>query len=106
MTSSGGSGELYMMDDASWLVNPPLIASGIIVFLTGIVLSLTGLLAFWILAVAGLGMTVWGVFGEKREEIVPENPGMKFCWYCLREIPVDAEVCGYCGIKQGLLEKP
>ncbi|MCS7145786.1 MAG: hypothetical protein RMJ28_04545 [Nitrososphaerota archaeon] len=81
-------------------MNPPLIFSGLVVALTGTVLFAVGLQAFWILAAAGVLMVVAGFFTEKREEVVPENPGMKFCWYCMREIPVETEECMYCGLKQ------
>ncbi|MEM0382295.1 MAG: hypothetical protein QW059_03000 [Nitrososphaerota archaeon] len=81
-------------------MNPPMIFSGLIVLLTGLVLFVVGLQAFWILAAAGVLMVAAGFFTEKREEVVPENPGMKFCWYCLKEIPVEAEECMYCGLKQ------
>ncbi len=87
-------------------MNPPLIFSGIIVLLVGLVLMVTGFLAFWIITAAGIGMVLWGLFSERREEIVPEDPNMKFCWYCLREIPIDAEVCDYCGLKQEPLKRP
>jgi rRNA maturation endonuclease Nob1 len=50
-------------------------------------------------------MVLWGLLSEKREEIVPEDPNMKFCWYCLREIPIDAEVCAYCGLRQEPLKR-
>ena|GEM_PF-1014279 len=89
----------------SLCVNPPLILSGIIVLLVSIVLMLAGFLAFWTVAVAGIGMVLWGLLSEKREEIVPEDPNMKFCWYCLREIPIDAEVCAYCGLRQEPLKR-
>lgn len=82
------------------MLNPPLIFSGLLVALTGIVLFLTGLQAFWILAVAGVLMIVVGFFTEKRGEVEPEDPRMKFCWYCMREIPKEARVCEYCGFEQ------
>ncbi len=76
-----------------------------LVAITGFILFFVGLQAFWILAAVGVLMVVVGFFTEKREEVVPENPGMKFCWYCLREIPVEAEECMYCGLRQEPLKK-
>ncbi len=87
------------------MLNPPLIFSGMLVAITGFILFFVGLQAFWILAAVGVLMVVVGFFTEKREEVVPENPGMKFCWYCLREIPVEAEECMYCGLRQEPLKK-
>jgi hypothetical protein len=48
-------------------VNPPLILSGIIVLLVSIVLMLAGFLAFWTVAVAGIGMVLWGLLSKIRE---------------------------------------
>jgi len=82
-----------------------MILSGMIVALVGAFLFAVGLQAFWMLAVAGVLMVAAGFFAGEREEIKPGTPGMKFCWYCLREIPVEAEECMYCGIRQWELKK-
>lgn len=83
-----------------------LVASGVLIGLFGLFLvgvdftvplgsSLFGLP----LLVVGVAMLLVGFFSAERPEIVPE-PGMKFCWYCMKQIPLESKNCPSCSLPQ------
>jgi membrane-bound ClpP family serine protease len=51
------------------------------------------------ISVTGGVMFVVGLLREEPKPVEPE-PGMKFCWYCMKQIPNDSEVCPHCSLRQ------
>jgi hypothetical protein len=83
-----------------------LIASGGILAVFGAFLVFTDLYVPLGVSVFGLPILIVGiimfVLGFWRSEPVPLEPevGMKFCWYCMMQIPKDAEECSNCSLPQ------
>jgi len=83
-----------------------LVASGVILAVFGLFLVITDLYAplgvsiFGIpIAIAGAVMFVVGIFRQEPTPIEPE-PGKKFCWYCMKQIPKDSATCPECSLPQ------
>jgi hypothetical protein len=51
------------------------------------------------ISIVGAVMLVLGFFRKEPLGIEPE-PGMKFCWYCMKQIPRDSTECSYCSLPQ------
>jgi membrane-bound ClpP family serine protease len=49
--------------------------------------------------VVGVIMFLVGVWRKEPPSIEPE-PGMKFCWYCMVQIPVESKECFNCSLPQ------
>jgi hypothetical protein len=83
-----------------------MVASGGILALFGVFLVITDLYVPMGVSVFGLPIAIAGglllVFGFLRgepQQIEPE-PGKKFCWYCMTQIPKDALDCPNCSLPQ------
>jgi hypothetical protein len=83
-----------------------LVVSGAILGIFGLFLVFTdfyvplGVSLFGLpIAVIGGIMFVVGLFREDPLPLQPE-PGMKFCWYCMKQIPANASECPECGLPQ------
>ena len=83
-----------------------LVASGTILAIFGAFLVFTDL--YVPLGVSIFGLPVLGVgvvmllLGFWRPEPPPVEPdsGMKFCWYCMKQIPEEAKACPNCSLEQ------
>jgi hypothetical protein len=51
------------------------------------------------LLIAGGVMFVLGFFRPEPLPVEPE-PGKKFCWYCMKQIPKASTECPYCSLPQ------
>ena len=51
------------------------------------------------IAVAGLIMVAAGFLRSESSPITPD-PGKKFCWYCMKQIPEDSTECPNCSLPQ------
>jgi hypothetical protein len=51
------------------------------------------------IAIAGLLMVAAGFLRAEPSPITPD-PGKKFCWYCMKQIPEDSTECPNCGLPQ------
>jgi len=51
------------------------------------------------IAIIGAIMVAVGIFQAEPLPVEPE-PGKKFCWYCMKQIPKEAEECTYCSLPQ------
>ncbi|MDW8084319.1 MAG: hypothetical protein RMI49_03875 [Candidatus Caldarchaeum sp.] len=76
-----------------------LLFSGLIVFVFGLFLAFAGLPFSYIFLFSGIIMTVVGLFVKTPVSVEAEK-GKKFCWFCYREIPVEAGICPHCKLKQ------
>ncbi len=83
-----------------------LVVSGSILAIFGLFLVVTdlyvplGVSIFGLpIAIAGIIMFVVGMFREEPTPIEPE-PGKKFCWYCMKQIPRDSVDCPECSLPQ------
>jgi membrane-bound ClpP family serine protease len=50
-------------------------------------------------AIVGIAMIAMGYFRSEPKPIEPE-PGKKFCWYCMKQIPQGAKECSNCSLPQ------
>ncbi len=83
-----------------------LVASGAIVGVFGGFLVFTdfyvplGVSIFGLpIAVLGVIMFVLGLLRPEPSPVEPE-PGKKFCWYCMAQIPEHSRVCPECSLPQ------
>jgi len=51
------------------------------------------------ISVTGGIMLAVGLLRAEPKPLEPE-PGKKFCWYCMKQIPKDAEECPDCSLPQ------
>ncbi len=51
------------------------------------------------LFVAGVIMSLLGFYKKEPLPVQPE-PGKRFCWYCVKQIPEAARDCPNCGLPQ------
>ena len=83
-----------------------LVASGIILGIFGLFLVVIDLYAPLGVSIFGLPISILGgimlVVGLLRAEPAPIEPtaGMKFCWYCMKEIPAESKDCPHCSLPQ------
>jgi len=83
-----------------------LVVSGGILAVFGAFLVVTDLYVPMGVSVFGLPFLVAGIImiliGYWRAEPLPVEPapGMKFCWYCMKEVPVDSKECPNCSLPQ------
>lgn len=83
-----------------------LVASGAIVAMFGGFLVFTDLYVPLGVSMFGLPITVVGTImfalGLVRAEplSVEPEPGKKFCWYCMTQIPKDSKECSNCSLPQ------
>jgi len=83
-----------------------LVASGGILAVFGAFLVLTDLYVPLGVSIFGLPITVLGLImflvGFWRPEPPPVEPevGMRFCWYCMTQIPLDSKECPNCSLAQ------
>ena len=83
-----------------------LVVSGGILAVFGAFLTITdmyvpiGVSSFGI-PVLGIGLIMF-VIGFIRHEPAPvePEPGNKFCWYCMKQIPIDSRDCPNCSLPQ------
>jgi hypothetical protein len=81
-------------------------ASGAILTIFGIFLIVLDLYVPMGVSVFGLAILIVGVlmfvggFLRAEPEPVTASPGMKFCWYCMSEIPKDSTECPSCSLPQ------
>ncbi len=73
---------------------------GIIVLLFGLFLDLVRLPFGFAFFGAGLIMIIISLFSKPAEQPEPSKPGHKFCWFCINEIPEEAEICPVCRMRQ------
>jgi len=83
-----------------------LVVSGVILGLFGLFLVLVdlyvplGVSVFGLpIAIAGGIMFAVGLIRPEPKAIEPD-PGKKFCWYCMKQIPRDAVDCPECSLPQ------
>ncbi len=83
-----------------------LVVSGAILAVFGVFLVFTDLYVPLGVSLFGLPISVTGgimvVVGMLRAEPKPlePEPGKKFCWYCMKQIPKEAEICPECSLPQ------
>jgi len=83
-----------------------LVVSGAILTVFGVFLVVTDLYVPLGVSLFGLPISVTGgimvVVGMLRAEPKPlePEPGKKFCWYCMKQISKEAEVCPECSLPQ------
>ncbi|MBI2184379.1 MAG: hypothetical protein HYU39_05405 [Thaumarchaeota archaeon] len=77
---------------------PSLAGGGIIVFLFGLFLTLNGLGFAFLFIVAGPVMIIAALILPEVPPVKPEDPNMKYCRFCLKEISVEAKICPKCGL--------
>ncbi|HIQ29184.1 MAG TPA: hypothetical protein EYH45_01320 [Candidatus Caldiarchaeum subterraneum] len=75
-------------------------AAGLIILIFGLFLDFVLLPFGFAFTVAGIIIMVLSFFLKPAETPEPSKPGHKFCWFCLNEIPVDAERCPVCLMRQ------
>jgi len=83
-----------------------LVASGGILAIFGAFLVVTDI--FIPIGVSGFGIPVLSlgvimfIIGFIRPEPIPvePEPGKKFCWYCMKQIPLDSVECPNCSLPQ------
>jgi len=83
-----------------------LVTSGMMLAIFGAFLVLTdwyvplGVSVFGFpISVAGAVMLAVGFLKSEPQPIEPE-PGKKFCWYCMNQIPEDSKQCPSCSLPQ------
>jgi membrane-bound ClpP family serine protease len=83
-----------------------LVVSGAILGIFGLFLVFTdlyvplGVSLFGLpISIVGAVMFVVGLFRPEPEPVEPE-PGKKFCWYCMKQIPKEAATCPECSLTQ------
>jgi len=83
-----------------------LVVSGLILATFGLFLVVMDFYAPLGVSIFGLPISILGglmvVIGLVRSEPAPiePSPGMKFCWYCMKEITKEARECSYCSLPQ------
>ena len=77
---------------------PNLAAGGLIVFSFGLFLLITGLPFGFFIMLAGPIMFVAGLFLPDSPPVRPLDPNLKFCRFCLTEIPREAKICPECDL--------
>jgi len=83
-----------------------LVVSGGILAVFGAFLVITDLYVPRGVSTFGVPISITGgimfVVGLLREEPMPvePEPGKKFCWYCMKQIPKDASECPECSLPQ------
>ena len=83
-----------------------LVASGGILAVFGAFLVLTDFYVPLGVSIFGLPIFILGlimfIVGFWRPEPIPVEPeqGMKFCWYCMTQIPLEAKDCPDCSLPQ------
>jgi len=83
-----------------------LVVSGAILAVFGVFLVVTdlyvplGVSIFGLpISITGAVMFAVGIFRQEPMPIEPE-PGKKFCWYCMKQIPKDSTDCPECSLPQ------
>lgn len=51
------------------------------------------------ISIAGFVMLLMGLVKAEPQPVEPE-PGKKFCWYCMSQIPEDSKECPSCSLPQ------
>jgi len=76
--------------------------AGILVLGFGLLMfiAIPGLSLAFALLGAGVIMVLLSFFTKPPPPAEPSSPDLKFCWFCLNEIPRDLEVCPSCKMKQ------
>jgi len=83
-----------------------LVVSGAILAVFGLFLIITDMYAPLGVSIFGLPISITGgimfVVGLFRNEPIPiePEPGKKFCWYCMKQIPKEATDCPECSLPQ------
>jgi len=83
-----------------------LVVSGTIFAVFGVFLMISDLYVPLGVSIFGLPISITGaimlVVGFFREEPAPlePEPGKKFCWYCMKQIPKDSTECPECSLPQ------
>ncbi len=83
-----------------------LVASGAVLAIFGAFLVITDLYVPLGVSVFGLPILVAGAimflvgFWRREPEPIEPEPGKKFCWYCMVQIPKSAKECSSCGLPQ------
>ena len=83
-----------------------LLVSGAILAIFGLFLVVIDLYVPLGVSTFGLPLSITGavmfVVGLFRKEPIPieAEPGKKFCWYCMKQIPQDSTDCPECSLPQ------
>jgi hypothetical protein len=70
----------------------------LIVFFFGLFLLISGLPFGLVIMLAGPIMFVAGLILPDSPPVRPLDPNLKYCRFCLKEIPMDATICPECGL--------
>ncbi|MBI4258346.1 MAG: hypothetical protein HY619_05260 [Thaumarchaeota archaeon] len=77
---------------------PSLAGGGVVVFLFGLFFTLNGIGFAIPFMIVGPIMIIAALILPEVPPVKPENPNMKYCRFCLKEIPLQAETCPECGL--------